>query len=134
VEKQNNKAFERGAFDESYGSMSWFKSATGSLLGALGIARGPSKSALEEKAYEIRQAMLTTLGEPTSQPFTALRRRLVFAEDIEALWYLRSEWMAAMSTLHGERVAAAHLRGINLHFEGLLAKGMTSRPSPLSPP
>ncbi len=76
--------------------------------------------------------MLSILGEAGAESYPALRRRLMFAADIEALWYVRSEWMGALSTLHGERVAAAHLRSINIQFEGLLTKGMNSRPSPLS--
>ena len=87
---------------------------------------------LIERCEEIRQNMLSTLGEKGAAIFPALRRRLMFATDIEGLWYLRSEWMGALSSLQGERVAAAHLRSINLQFEGVLTKGMNSRPSPLS--
>lgn len=92
----------------------------------------PSEAVLEERTEEIRLAMLGTLGETGATAYPALRRRLMFAADVEALWYLRSEWMGVLSTLHGERVAAAHLRSINIQFEGLLTKGMNSRPSPLS--
>lgn len=113
--------------------MSWLKSASASFWGAVGsLAPAPSESALIERAEEIRQSMLSTLGERGAALFPTLRRRLMFATDIEALWYLRSEWMGALSSLQGERVAAAHLRSINIQFEGVLTKGMNSRPSPLS--
>jgi hypothetical protein len=112
--------------------MSWLKSASASFFGAVGMTPAPSEAVLEERTEEIRLAMLSTLGEKGAAAYPALRRRLMFAADIEALWYLRSEWMGALSTLHGERVAAAHLRSINIQFEGLLSKGMNSRPSPLS--
>jgi hypothetical protein len=112
--------------------MGWLKSASNSLIGALGMSPAPSESVLEDRTEEIRHAMLTTLGEKGAELFPPLRRRLMFAPDLEALWYLRSEWMGALSSLHGERVAAAHLRSINIQFEGLLSKGMSSRPSPLS--
>ncbi len=92
----------------------------------------PSEAVLNERTEEIRLSMLSTLGENGAATYPALRRRLMFAADAEAIWYLRSEWMGALSTLHGERVAAAHLRSVNLQFEGLLTKGMNSRPSPLS--
>lgn len=92
----------------------------------------PSESEMSARTEEIRQSMLGILGEKGAASFPALRRRLMFATDIEALWYLRSEWMGSLSSLHGERVAAAHLRSINIQFEGLLSKGMNSRPSPLS--
>lgn len=113
--------------------MSWLKSASASFLGALSsLTPAPSESVLIERCEEIRQNMLSTLGEKGAAIFPALRRRLMFATDIEGLWYLRSEWMGALSSLQGERVAAAHLRSINLQFEGVLTKGMNSRPSPLS--
>jgi hypothetical protein len=112
--------------------MGWLKSASSSLIGALGMSPAPSDSVLHDRTEEIRHAMLTTLGEQGAQLFPPLRRRLMFAADVEALWYLRSEWMGALSSLHGERIAAAHLRSINIQFEGLLSKGMSSRPSPLS--
>jgi hypothetical protein len=113
--------------------MSWLKSASSSLLGAIGsLTPAPSESVLEDRCEEIRQNMLSTLGEKGAAVYPALRRRLMFASDVEALWYLRSEWMGALSSLHGERVASAHLRSINIQFEGVLTKGMSSRPSPLS--
>jgi hypothetical protein len=112
--------------------MSWLKTASDSFWGAIGMSPAPTGAVLEERTEEIRLAMLSTLGENGAQMFPALRRRLMFAEDIEALWYLRSEWMGALSSLLGERIAAVHLRSINLQFEGLLTKGMNSRPSPLS--
>jgi hypothetical protein len=112
--------------------MSWLKSASASFWGAVGLAPAPSQALLQERTEEIRQTMLSTLGEQGANAYPALRRRIMFAGDTEALWYLRSEWMGAMASIHGERVAAAHLRSINVMFEGLLAKGMNSRPSPLS--
>lgn len=112
--------------------MGWLKSASSSFFGAVGMTPAPTVAVLEERTDEIRLAMLGTLGDSGAAAFSALRRRLMFAADLEALWYLRSEWMGALSKLHGERVAAAHLRGINMQFEGVLTKGMSSRPSPLS--
>jgi hypothetical protein len=112
--------------------MSWLKSASSSFFGALGMTPAPSRAELSERTEEIRHAMVSVLGDNGVAIYPALRRRLMCATDAEAIWYLRSEWMAALSTLHGERVAAAHLRSINIQFEGLLKKGMTSRPSPLS--
>jgi hypothetical protein len=112
--------------------MSWLKSASDSFWGAVGMTPVPSEAVLQERTEEIRQSMLSTLGESGAIGFPSLRRRLMFAADAEALWYLRSEWMGSLSSLHGERIAAAHLRNINIQFEGLLTKGMNSRPSPLS--
>jgi hypothetical protein len=112
--------------------MSWLKSASTSFFGAVGMTPAPPEALLEERTEEIRLAMLATLGEAGALAYPALRRRIMFAVDAEAIWYFRSEWMGALSTLHGESVAAAHLRSVNIQFEGLLTKGMNSRPSPLS--
>ncbi len=112
--------------------MSWLKSASNSFWGVVGMTPSPSEAVVEERTEDIRVMMLSTLGEKGALSYPALRRRLMFAANAEALWYVRSEWMAALSTLHGERVAAAHLRSVNIQFEGLLTKGMNSRPSPLS--
>ncbi len=112
---------------------SWLKSASASFFGAIGsLTPAPTDSVLEDRCEDLRQTMLSTLGENGAASYPALRRRLMFAADIEALWYMRSEWMGALSTLLGERVASAHLRSINIQFEGVLSKGMNSRPSPLS--
>lgn len=113
--------------------MGWLKTASNSLLGLLGgLKPAPSDSVLEDRCEEIRQSMISILGEKGAAIYPALRRRLMFASDLEALWYLRSEWMGAISSIHGERVASAHLRSINVLFEGVLSKSMVSRPSPLS--
>jgi hypothetical protein len=112
--------------------MSWLKTASTSIFGALGIAPVPSQAVLSERTEEIRLSMLSTLGENAAAIYPSLRRRLMSAADAEAIWYLRSEWMDALSTIHGESVAAAHLRSVNIQFEGLLSQGMKSRPSPLS--
>jgi hypothetical protein len=112
--------------------MSWLKTVSASFFGAVGLAPSPSESVMEDRTEEIRHAMLSTLGEQGALAYPALRRRLMFAADVEAMWYLRSEWMGALSTLHGERVAAAHLRSVNLQFEGVLKKTMNSRPSTLA--
>lgn len=112
--------------------MGWLKSASASLWGVVSISQKPGEAELAGRTEDIRLAMLSMLGESSASAYSALRRRLMFAADVEALWYLRSEWMAVVSQLHGERTAANHLSHINRQFDGLVTKGMTSRPSPLS--
>jgi hypothetical protein len=119
--------------------MSWVKSASNSLLGAIsgfsglgGLMPAPSEQALQNRAEEIRTHMLSTLGEQGARAYPSVRRKVMFATDLEGLWYVRSEWMTAISAVHGERVAAAHLRSVNIMFEGLGNRGMSSRPSPLN--
>jgi hypothetical protein len=112
--------------------MSWLKTASASFFGAIGMPTAVSEAVMEERTEDIRAMMLNTLGEKGAASFSALRRRLMFASDLQGLWYLRSEWMGAISSLYGEREAAKELSKLNIQFEGMLSKGMESRPSPLS--
>jgi hypothetical protein len=58
-------------------------------------------------------------------------RRVQFADDLQALWYLRGDLMAALADLHGEAHARETIRNISDQFQGLLPKGLSTRPSPL---
>ena len=76
---------------------------------------------------DIRQAMLDGLGDEGCTSFSGLERRVLFAADLQGLWYLRSDIMAAISSIQGESVASQKLRHITHMFEGLLPKGMFPR-------
>lgn len=80
---------------------------------------------------DIRQAMLDSLEEEGGLRFPLVERRVLFAEDLHGLWYLRSDVMAAISSLQGEFVASQKIRQITSMFEGLLPKSMFSRPGSL---
>jgi hypothetical protein len=54
-----------------------------------------------------RKAMLDTLGEAGAAANPALRRRIQYTGELEGLWYLRSDLMAALAHRHGE--AEAHI-------------------------
>lgn len=81
---------------------------------------------------DIRQAMLDALGEDGCYHYPQIERRVLFAPDIQGLWYLRSDLMIAISNLQGESSARQKVRQITNMFDGLLPKGMISRPAPLS--
>jgi hypothetical protein len=101
-----------------------------SMQGLLG-----SSSAQERRAVfridDIRKAMIGCLGEKGCVSFPQIVRRVLFTNDLQGLWYLRSDLMAAISSMHGESVASQELRRITTMFEGLLPKGMFSRPGSL---
>lgn len=80
---------------------------------------------------DIRQAMVDSLGDEGCTNFPQIERRVLFAEDLQGLWYLRSDVMAAISSLQGESVANQKIRQITNMFEGLLPKGMFARPGSL---
>ncbi len=81
---------------------------------------------------DIRQAMLDSLGDEGCNNFPHIERRVLFAPDLQGLWYLRADIMVAISSLQGEGMANQKIRLITGMFEGLLPKGMISRPGALN--
>lgn len=112
--------------------MRWFKhNLRSSIYGLLGNPIDPSESVLESSAEDIREAMLALLGENGPMQFPQITRRIRYANDIQALWYLRGDLMGALATLHGERQAREKIQSITRMFQGLLPGSLNSRPSPL---
>lgn len=103
---------------------SHFISSMQGLLGRPPIDEYASSFRIED----IRQAMLDSLGEEGCTSYPHIERRVLFAPDLQGLWYLRADMMVALSSLQGERVASQKIRQITHMFEGLLPKGMVSRP------
>ena len=98
-----------------------------SMQGLLG--RPPVDESLSGFCIEdIRQAMLDSLGDEGCISYPHIERRVLFAPDLQGLWYLRADMMAALSSLQGERAASQKIRLITHMFEGLLPRGMVSRP------
>lgn len=98
-----------------------------------GLLGGPSSEGARAlcRIEDIRQAMVDSLGDDGCMSFPQIERRVLFAEDLQGLWYLRSDIMAAISSLQGESAASQKIRQITTMFEGLLPKGMFVRPGAL---
>ena len=112
--------------------MRWLKpNLRSSIYGLLGNPVAPSESVLETGTEDIREAMMNALGEPGRKSFPHVTRRIRYANDIQALWYLRGDLMAALAALHSESVAREKISAISDLFHGLLPSGLSSRPSPL---
>lgn len=112
--------------------MRWLKpNLRSSIYGLLGNPVAPSESILENGTEDIRESMLALLGESGSTHFPQITRRIRYANDIQALWYLRGDLMAALAGMHGEMVAREKVASISSQFQGLLPNGLSSRPSPL---
>ncbi len=112
--------------------MRWVKTTITSVWGMMGLQPIPTEDELHDRTEEIRDRMLDILGDSGSELRPTVRRRIQYAPDLEALWYLRSEWMAAIAATQGEAAASAHVRRLNISFSGLLPDGLQSRPSNLS--
>lgn len=80
---------------------------------------------------DIREAMLHVLGERGAQAYPVIQLRITYADDVQDLWYLRGDVMAAVAALDGEMEARRALASISTMFSGLLPRGLTSRLSPL---
>ena len=55
-----------------------------------------------------------------------------YANDVQALWYLRGDVMAALASTQGEASARKKVQQITEMFHGLLPGSLHSRPSPLT--
>jgi hypothetical protein len=112
--------------------MRWLKpNIRNSLYGLLGNRPAPSDSVLESGTEDIRELMLTVLGAEGARRFPQITRRIRYANDIQALWYLRGDLMAALASMQGEAEARKTIASVSAQFQGLLPGGLASRPSPL---
>lgn len=112
--------------------MRWFKgSIRSSIYGLLGNPASPTDSVLETGMEDIREAMLALLDHAGGKPFANVIRRVRYASDIQGLWYLRGDLMAALASVHGEMVARQKVQKITRMFQGLVPGSLHSRPSPL---
>ena len=112
--------------------MRWLKpNLRSSIYGLLGNPVAPSDSVLEAGTEDIRESMLALLGDAGFKKFPQVTRRIRYASDVNSLWYLRGDLMAALAAMHGELTARQRIASVTSMFQGLLPNGLTSRPSPL---
>lgn len=112
--------------------MRWTKpNLRNSIFGLLGHPVEPTESILENGTEDIRESMLALLGERAPKEFPQITRRIRYASDVQALWYLRGDLMGTLAAIHGETTAREKIALITAQFQGLLPNGLNSRPSPL---
>jgi hypothetical protein len=112
--------------------MNWFSGTLrNSIYGLLGNPPAPSESILESGVEDIREAMLALLAEAGGKQFANVTRRVRYANDIEALWYLRGDVLASLAAAQGEAAAREKVQRVTQMFRGLLPGSLNSRPSPL---
>lgn len=119
--------FENSFWGES---MRMWKPTIQSIYGLLGGA-SQSTQALDHALAEIQESMLAALGQAGISRHVSITRRIRYARDLQALWYLRGDLMAALASLHGEMHAREKIAAISNQFQGLLPRGLTTRSSPL---
>jgi hypothetical protein len=109
--------------------MSWIPSSL--VTGMQNLFSGHSgthESRAESALEDIREAMLDALGVSVAVAASKTELRVTYASDLQDLWYLRGDLMAAIAAVHGEAVARCKLDQISDMFRGLLPKALTSRP------
>lgn len=102
-----------------------------SCMAILGLAE-PTPAAADDSMENIRLLMLSELGDENEKKFPAVTRRIRYAQDIQALWYARSDVMAILANTHGETIAREKLACISGKFKGLLPKALAQRAGPRS--
>ena len=116
--------------------MRWFKPNLRSSVSAMfstGHPSEPAETELTEVGIEdIRTSMLALIGDVEEPKFLHVGRRLRYASEVMALWYLRGDLMALLASRYGEMQARENLAAITEMFEGMLPRGLKSRPSPLA--
>jgi hypothetical protein len=111
--------------------MSWKKSKFASSLMSLFGESAPDLNP-EGRIKDIRQAMLDCLaGLGDSHELARVWGRVLYAADIQSLWYLRAEVMNLLAGLLGETAAHSHLSSITNMFNGLLPAAQKPRPNRL---
>lgn len=115
--------------------MRWFKPNIRSSFYAL-LARvhppEPQTTVLQYSVEGIRESMLALVGEASENTHPHIARRIRYAVDVHALWYLRGDVMAVLASRHGESEALERLDQLTEMFEEFLPEGLRSRPSPLN--
>ncbi|MCJ0763225.1 hypothetical protein [Variovorax terrae] len=109
--------------------MRWIKpSLRHSVYSLLGGTPPPvSESTLESRTEDIREQMLDSLGQDGARQFTQITRRVRYAGDVQALWYLRGELMAALAAMHGEALARDTMGTLTAMFQGLVPEAQGTR-------
>lgn len=121
--------------------MRWFKPNLRSSIWALfggGAQASQDEAPTDFQPHvtieDIRKRMLQLASHGNASPQAEqVMRRIRYASDVEALYFIRSELMALLATIHGEEVALDAIDAVSEMFEDLLPEGLRSRPSPLAP-
>lgn len=78
---------------------------------------------------DIRQAMLDSLDTAAREDFPHVERRILQASNVPALWFLLPDLLMALAAHSGEQAARRVIDDISDMFDGLLPKGLSTRPS-----
>jgi hypothetical protein len=112
--------------------MHWLKTTLKSSYMALLGSGDVTSSMLEDRTEDIRQFILDELGEFGEKHYPKIARHVRYAQDAQGLWYARGDVMTVLAAMHGETTAREKVSRITDKFQGLLPRGLSSRPSSLT--
>lgn len=114
--------------------MPWYNTLRSSLHALLGTEDPlvPARPLQAVTLEDIRRTMLDLLGEDRSERNVKLTRRIRYASDVDALWYMRGDLMAVLASSRGEARALDEMERLSGMFTQLLPHGLRARPSRLS--
>jgi hypothetical protein len=110
------------------GNMRWTSSSF--MNGMHTLFRGHSGNRTKDAKNsipEIREAMLRAMGNTASAQFPVIQLRVTYADDIQDLWYLRGDVLAAIASFDGEVLAREKIANISELFVGLVPNSLTSK-------
>lgn len=107
--------------------MSWKRSKFATSFLSLFVEPAPTRPSAT-RIQEVRQAMLDCFqGVPPGPDQARTWGRVLYAPDIQALWYLRSDMMTLLSHPLGEHEARARIAVVTALFVGLLPAAQKAR-------
>lgn len=114
--------------------MRWFKTKDlrSSIYAMLSVTTRAAQVDDAASMDQIREAMLAMVSEDAGERAAGLARRIRYATDLQALWFMRGEIMQLLARDHGEAIARDRIDELSGLFSDLLPSGLRSRPSPLN--
>ncbi|NML48211.1 hypothetical protein HHL11_30970 [Ramlibacter sp. G-1-2-2] len=112
--------------------MRWLRSSIHSIFSVRTSVSEAPPEGHHHSPDDVREAMLALAGLTTDDRAASLIRRIRYAADLEALWYMRGELMHMLARSHGEVIAREKLEDLSELFTDFLPRGLRSRPSPLN--
>lgn len=115
--------------------MRWFKTRDlrSSIYAMFSVSTARPRVEDPATMDQIREAMLALTTLDAGDRAAGLARRIRYATDLQALWFMRGEIMQLLSRTHGEAAAREKIDDLSSLFADLLPSGLRSRPSPLNP-
>lgn len=98
-----------------------------SLLRLLSFPGLSLRRSTDRQLGQIRTSMLSLLEARPGNTVHRVAQRVRFADDLEALWYLRQDVLTTLAEMDGEPSARRQMRRINSLFKGGLPQTMGPR-------